>query len=299
MTMFRSCRCCRRSRLLKERRVAMEKFCTQCGFKQDENNQFCLNCGARLRPPVPAAPEQMQTETTGQKAEKPQKEVKASQKDKKKEKKVAKKATKKPGKKYGLLKAAGVLVGVALLLLGAWYAFGNQLTLHLHSKDVVEVLNSGSLDVPGAPGSDMDDIPDYVKEMIGENVQVKNENGPLLGSILPFIQVEDTKVKGYFGGNQVVYTISAPDVETWLLELDGDSLNSAEDLIAALRAYLPNAPRRVREVTVSYERSGFFTWDWEGMYETPEFTDAVSGGFNSAYSVLYDKAIEELEAMLG
>lgn len=197
----------------------------------------------------------------------------------------------------GLLIAVIILIVSALIALGTWYAFGNQLTLHLHAKEVTQTINAGSLDIPGANSNDYDEFPDFVKEMLGqeEKKETAAETGPLLNAILPYVNAECTKIHGFFGGTTVEYTITAPDVESWLLGLDAENVESAEDLLEQMKDYLPGAPDRTRTVTIEYTRSGFFKADWEGMYLIPEFTDAVSGGVNSAYSELYQKMLEQMK----
>ena len=175
--------------------------------------------------------------------------------------------------------------GVLFLM---WLGVGNQLTLRPHSERVVEILNAGSLDLPGTESA-YNELPNYIKDVLGEEY-LEEDQGPITTAVLPYIHAERVSIHGYFGKSAVTYKISAPDLENWLLNLDPTQVTSEQALLSLMEQYIPNAPRRSVEVTVEYDRQGIFSTDWYGNYYTREFTDAVCGGFNSAYSALYDQA---------
>ncbi len=182
---------------------------------------------------------------------------------------------------------------IVLFLFGVWYAFGNLITLGSHSNKVVETLNSGSLELPGMNNA-YNELPNYIKDMLGEEYKNKNEYGPMTKAILPYISAEKVKVNGFFGSSSVEYRITAPDIESWLLELDPASVTSADALLTMMEEYIKTAPKRSANVTIEYTRNGFFSTDWYGNYYTREFSDAVCGGFNSAYNELYSKVYDEI-----
>jgi len=186
-----------------------------------------------------------------------------------------------------------VILIIAGILLGAWYAFGNLITLGAHSDQVVETLNSGSLDIPGMNNA-YNELPNYVKDMLGDEHRNSGEYGPMTKAILPHISVEKVKVNGFFGGSSVEYKITAPDIESWLLGLDPALVTSTDALMSMMEEYIKTAPSRSANVTIEYTRDGFFSTEWYGNYYTREFSDAVCGGFNSAYNELYQKALNEI-----
>lgn len=273
----------------------MSSFCPKCGVEIQDEKSFCTKCGYNLaarrqqQAQVQVQPQQAQQPITS----KPQMQTPKPQKQKKEKKQKQPKKHKLPGIVRFLL----WLVGIAAVLLFLWFGFGNMVTLHLHSEDVVETLNAGSLDLPGMQ-SDYADLPQYVQDMLGEEVQ-QQQDGPIMQAILPHLKVERNKVNGFFGASSVEYTVTAPDIESWMLTLDPESVTTQEALQAALLEYIPYAPVRRTTVTVEYYRDGFFSVDWQGNYHTVAFADAISGGMNTAYNKLYEQALEELEEWMG
>jgi len=188
-----------------------------------------------------------------------------------------------------------IIAGVLFVL---WFGFGNMLTLYYHSEGVLETLNSGSLELNGAQNA-YDELPNYIKDMLDES-KFGNEYGPITTSVLPYIKAERVKINGFFGASTVEYKITAPDLESWLLNLDPALITGEDALISMLQEYIKGAPVRSVTVKVKYNRKNLFSVDWHGNYYTREFADAVCGGFNSAYNVIYEKAMQEIyEAMYG
>jgi hypothetical protein len=151
------------------------------------------------------------------------------------------------------------------------------------------------LDVPGAHYNKYAELPDFVIEMLGEDPD-KPAYGPLMSEIILHINVERNKVNGWFGQSSVEYTISAPDMESWLLNMDENKEYTEETLLAEMLEYIPNAPKRTQVVTIDYARDGLF--GWTGNYMSLDFTNAISGGINSAYNTIYEEISEDLEAPL-
>lgn len=210
------------------------------------------------------------------------------------------KPSKRKAKKHKLpliIRIIIVIIIVVGILLGAWYAFGNLITLGAHSNQVVETLNSGSLDLPGMNNA-YNELPNYVKDMLGEEHRNSGEYGPMTKTILPHISVEKVKVNGFFGSSSVEYKITAPDIESWLLNLDSSLITSTDALMSMMEEYITTAPTRSANVTIEYTRDGFFSTEWFGNYYTREFSDAVCGGFNSAYNELYSKVYNEIMGTL-
>lgn len=197
----------------------------------------------------------------------------------------------------GILKFLITIIIIAGVLFGGWYAFGNMITLYIHSEDVVATLNSGSLELAGTESA-YDELPNYIKDMLGEDY-VEEDFGPITKAVLPYISVKRTEINGFFDNSSVKYEITAPDLEKWLLNLDATAFADENEMLALMTEYIKTAPRRTAEVEIQYARDGFFAIEWRGNYYTHEFTDAVCGGLNSAYSVIYGQAMEEIEEALG
>ena len=148
-----------------------------------------------------------------------------------------------------------------------------MITLYFHSEDVVQTLNSGSLDLQGTENA-YDELPNYIKEMLDEKY-IENDYGPITKSVLPYIHVERESINGWFGASTVTYRITAPDLEVWLLNIDPVSVTDENQLLRMLDEYVMDAPKRTTVVEVSYARSHIFAIEWTGDYFTPEFTNAV------------------------
>ena len=206
--------------------------------------------------------------------------------------KKAKKKRKLPGIIWFLI----IITLIAGVLFGGWYAFGNMVTLYFHSEDVVETLNSGSLELEGTESA-YDELPNYVKDMLGEDY-AQEDYGPITKAVLPYISVERAEINGFFNESTVIYEITAPDLESWLLGLEDGSFQTEDELMALMTEYMENAPTRTAQVEIKYERDGFFSFQWYGNYYTREFTDAICGGLNSAYNVLYEQAMDEIQEVL-
>lgn len=202
---------------------------------------------------------------------------------------------KKKHKLPGIVRFLIVITVIAGVLFGSWYAFGNMLTLYIHSEDVVETLNSGSLELEGTRSA-YDELPDYVKDMLGDDVQ--EDYGPITKAVLPYISVERVKIKGFFNASSVVYEISAPDLESWLLSLEDGAFTTEDELMELMTAYMETAPVRKVQVEINYQRDGLFSFTWQGNYYTREFSDAICGGLNSAYNLLYEQAMDEINEAL-
>ncbi len=185
------------------------------------------------------------------------------------------------------------LVGAVVVLVLFWLLFGNMITLRSCTNKDLEVFNSGSLDVPGTVCYSGSDMPEFVKEMLAEDEQSEDDFTSIISQYLYF---ERTKIHGFMNGNTVEYTVYAPDMESWILNLNPQEEYTEEELFEEMVSYIPDAPIREQTITVEYFRKGLFKW--EGNYETREFADAVSGGINSAYNKLYDAAMEEMEDAL-
>lgn len=196
-------------------------------------------------------------------------------------------------KKHRFLKFLMWLFLIAAALALLWFAVGNMITLHFHSEKVVSAINGGSLDLPGLK-SNTSEMPNYVKQMLGKSDE--NDNGPVVEAVLPYLHVQRDKIHGFFGASEVDYIIYAPDLESWLLDMDTSTIYSSEQLLSELLAYIPNAPLKARRVSIKYYSEGLF--DWRGNYKTPEFADAISGGINSAYNVYYEKMLQEIKEAL-
>lgn len=191
------------------------------------------------------------------------------------------------------LKAILIIFIIAAALAFTWFAVGNQITLTIHTDKDVETMNSGSLEMPGAHYSQYSDMPDYVVRMLGADPE-SPDYGPVMSEVIPYIYVERNKVNGFFGGTTVDYTIYAPDLETWLLNLDDSKTYTQETMLEELKEYLPDAPMREQKVTIEYAHDGIF--GWQGNYMSLEFSNAISGGVNTAYNELYAEFSKELEA---
>lgn len=211
--------------------------------------------------------------------------VPVSKKDKKKNKKKNKK------KLPFIIRFFRAIIIIGAVLFVLWFGFGNMVTLYLHSEEVVETLNSGSLELAGTENA-YTELPNYVKDMLDDKY-LEDEQGPITKAVLPYIKAERISINGFFGMATVKYKITAPDIENWLLNLDPTLVTSEQALLSLMQTYIESAPQRSVEVDVQYDRKNIFSVDWRGNYYTREFADAVCGGFNSAYSTLLEQAMKE------
>ena len=284
----------------------MTKNCPSCGAICKTQASFCNQCGSSFISQDPLTPSDNEAviEPLAEQIIEDSKEeliLEVEEISKKSLKKQPKKKNKKrkKSKLIGFLKFMLTLICIAAVLFLLWITLGKWLTLHFHSNEVVESLNAGSLDFPGSHNSDYNELPDYAKEMLGENIKKEQENGPLLNAVLPYLEVERVEINWFRSGASIEYCISAPDVEHWFMSLTKEDIaKGQETLMKDLDNYLIIANRRKKNVTVEYTKSGLFSIDWQGNYETIEFADAISGGVNTAYNELYKQAIDEMEEML-
>ncbi|MBR5515425.1 MAG: zinc ribbon domain-containing protein [Clostridia bacterium] len=304
----------------------MSNFCGKCGTALPTGCKFCPKCGTRITEQIEAGTEDVilktenssELETNSQ--NKPESEVKgqgiqentkAPQESKenvsaqvkenkeKKQKKISKsKENQKKGKKKksGCLKFFVVLAVIALIIVGLWYSVGNYFTLMIHTNKVLEVFNSGSLDFSEFQNEPYEELPLYVREMMGEQPD-PDEQGPIITAMNPYLHFERVKISGFFGKSDVVYKIVSRDIESWILSLDYSQITSTEQLQEMILDYIPTAPVKEYTVIIHYTKDGMF--NWRGEYETPEFANAITGGLNSAYNELYIKMIEEMEEIFG
>lgn len=165
---------------------------------------------------------------------------------------------KKPKKKHklpGIVRFLIAIIIIAVILLGGWYAFGNMITLYIHSEDVVDTLNSGSLELEGTQ-STYDELPNYIKDMLGEGY-IEEDFGPVTQAVLPYISVERTKINGFFNNSTVKYEITAPDLENWLLNLEPGSFADENELLTLMIQYIETAPTRTAEVEINTSATDF------------------------------------------
>lgn len=283
----------------------MYKKCEYCGTVNDAPDKYCKGCGAPLpqlqpvqnnRPVSNNRPIPNVVVTNGVHNTLPVNGNKNKKKNKVKASKKADRKVKAPNQKKGvkrILKPILVIVIVAAVVAFAWFAVGNQITLSIHTDKDVKTMNSGSLEMPGANYNQYGDMPDYVVEMLGGNPD-SPDYGPLMTEVLKYVYVERNSVNGFFGKSTAEFTIYAPDLESWLVNLDGSKKYTQDTLLEEMKAYLPNAPKRSQQVTIEYAHDGIF--GWQGNYMSLEFANAVSGGINTAYNELYTEFSKDLEA---
>lgn len=245
----------------------MKNKCPTCKSPIDPSARFCEVCGTDI--------------------------VHAEEKTKvRKSKSPKQKREKSPRKTLNIVIALLCVLATVVLV---WFAVGNYITLSIHTNDDLDILNSGSLKVPGAHYSKYSELPDYVAQMLGKDDK-DSEYGPLMSEVIPYIRVERNKINGLFGQSSVEYTVYAPDLESWLLNQNPSSGYTQNDFLKDLKEYIPSAQLRPQKVTIEYSRVGLF--DWEGDYMSLEFSNAVSGGINTAYNKLYEQISDELEENL-
>ena len=288
-------------------------FCPRCGHGDYTPGYYCTHCGYHHSQPIqpsktaPAAPQQMQqpspsqvqrpspqqqqptpAQTYSPAAQQPQYQANPAGNGKKQKPARVKKRS---GK--GFFKQFLIFILVNAFLVFLWFAVGNYITLSIHSREVVETINNGSLSLSGVVNNDFDKLPVYVQNKLS---RPRQENGPIIDLMLPYIRIETMKVNGFLGESTVEYKVTAPNVETWLLELDASSLRDENDFLQKLEEYIRSAPCSPRNVTINYHADGLFRW--QGNYNTPEFLDAITGGMNTAYTELYETIWDELEDIL-
>ncbi|MBR5453944.1 MAG: zinc ribbon domain-containing protein [Clostridia bacterium] len=261
----------------------MNYFCPNCGKEGYVPGYFCPQCGYKspaaeakpqnTTPPVPQPPINQQIPNM--------KQVKKLQKAKKK------------GGFGRFLKKLAIFIIVNLTLVFIWFAVGNMITLSIYTSDVADTISSGSLELETSMNSSYDQLPIYVQNMVKKP---NTEKGPIVDAMLPYLDAKRVKVNGFFGKSTVVYEISAPDMESFIKGLDGDTIESREQLLDMITEYARTAPRSSRTVEINYHRRGLFSW--YGNYDTPEFLDAVTGGINTAYTELYREMMREIEEAL-
>ncbi len=309
-------------------------YCINCGHQLPDDSHFCPYCGTKVTSfksnsennlpnsdttptecdisvTVPKTPDENEnspasTDIEPISSEETPKEISSnpeapsslplSKKELKKQKKQKKQG--KPSKKSrfkSFVKLLIILAVICGILAGLWFTFGNMITLTIHSKDVVKTISSGSLDLKGNENP-YAELPDYIKNMISDK-SLTQEIGPVTSTILPYVRAEKKSVHGFFGRSSVEYTITAPDVETWLLNYPMTDATTETQILADMAEYVKTAPTRTVDVTINYYKDGFFSADWRGNYKTREFVDAICGGMNSAYNKKYQEALDELGVM--
>ncbi|MBP3442284.1 MAG: zinc ribbon domain-containing protein [Clostridia bacterium] len=286
----------------------MYKRCPYCGTINADTNKFCISCATPLHqvqpdprivaPMMGGRPMQGNVQMQGaqQKNNVKGKKKKGDKKSKKKRSAASENLSPEQKKKRRIKKILTPIISIVVVVAVvafAWFAVGNQITLSIHTDKDVDTMNSGRLEMPGAYYSQYSDMPDYVVKLLGGDPQ-SPDYGPVMTEVMPYVRVERNKVNGFFGGNTVEYTIYAPDLESWLLNLGNSKKYTQDSLLEELKAYLPNAPLRSQVVTIEYAHDGIFSW--QGNYMCIEFSNAISGGINTAYSELYAAYTEELEA---
>ncbi len=255
----------------------MQIKCPKCGGEWPDSARFCGFCGTRLR--TPQSGEMNSAKLQANQMASPQYSSPAPN-------------VKIQRKKHGFLKALlclAVTTGVLALL---WFAVGNWITLYFHSNDVVETLNSGSMELAGLESA-YSTLPNFVQDMLAME---QTEENPVIEANLPYIRASRKKIYGFFGAASVEYVIYAPNVEDYLLELDMSTINSSEQLLELVVSNIPNLPLKEHCVAVEYYKDGLFSW--RGNYLTTAFSNAVSGGLNSAYNQFYFEMMKAFEEAL-
>ena len=263
-------------------------YCPECGYKKPENEKPKQNTvpeEPQPQTPQPQGPQQQMTQAQVSQPQVPQPQVPAQMPAGEK----AKKQKKKGG--FGrFLKKLAIFIIVNLVLVGIWFSVGNMITLSIYTKDVADTISSGSIDLEDSMNEGYSQLPIYVQNMVKKP---NASHGPIVDAMLPYLNAERVKVNGFFGKSTVVYEISAPDMESFIKGLDGDTLESREHLLEMIMEYARTAPRTTREVEIVYHRRGLFSW--YGNYDSPEFLDAITGGINTAYTELYKEMMKEFE----
>ncbi len=247
------------------------------------------------RAPMPApsrAPIQAPTAGSDKTASKKKPTKKAGSKGGKKSNKKLNKKKKTPKERLKACIVPTIIIGITAFLV---FAFGNNITLRSRSDKDMEVFNTGSLEVPGSTYNKYSQLPTYAIKMLGGDPD-EPQYGELMSLIIPHIKVERNSINGFFGGKTVEYTVYAPDMETWLLNLNPPEGYTQDDMLKDIAEYIPDAPLRSQVVTIEYSHDGLF--DWQGNYMEPEFTNAISGGISTAYQELYAEIYVQLQEEL-
>ncbi len=100
--------------------------------------------------------------------------------------------------------------------------------------------------------------------------------------------------------NRVTYTIEAPDMESFMKDLDPDELGNTDELFDKNVKYIKTTQnRKEREADVFYKKQdGKWIPDYSD-YVSKEFLDAFTGGMGSGYQYWYNQMLQELKKNLG
>lgn len=187
-----------------------------------------------------------------------------------------------------------IIAAAVLAVIFLWYAFGNVLLLNIHAHYAVSEINSGSIEFTKSENEAYGRLPEYVKSML--DTPEPEDDGPIMKAMLPYIRAEVAGVNGLFGGREITLRVFAPDLEAFLEDLDINTVSSSDELQSMLLNYIPSAPLRSEEVTVSCFKKSIFTL--EGVWDDEGFVNALYGGFNSAYADFYTRAVNEIKEAL-
>lgn len=270
--------------------------CPNCGASDFVPGTACEKCGFLAQEHVSYEKPVIQNETQSEKAVESHTDTPMNQTNKKNKKNKKQKKQKPPKKKVETktkIKRLCIFLGIVGILALCWVAFINMITLSAHSNEVVDTINASSLDVPGLRNEAYNALPHYAKEYVDNPADTSS--GPIVQAVLPYVHIERVRVRGFFLNSSVEYKISAPDMESWILQLDESDVKSEKAFMKSLEQYLTDAPYTERNVTVEYSKDSD---GWKGNYKTPEFLDAISGGVNSAYTELYSQMLSELKEAL-
>lgn len=131
-----------------------------------------------------------------------------------------------------------------------------------------------------------------------EESESELSNGDKL--VQAILQYSDVKYSISVFENKVTYTINAPDIESFMKDLNPNELGTADDLFEQNMDYIKTTEnRKAREVEVTYQKQdGKWVPDYSD-YISKEFLDAFTGGMGSGYQYWYNQMLQELKKNLG
>ena len=287
----------------------MAKFCKMCGSALDLNTGKCPNCDKPATTDVTAAPIYAPTNLSQPQPQPSKKELKAEKKrlkkqakqDKKKQKKAQ--LTKKQKVKRFFIKLIAILLALIIAVSGCLCAlvyfdlvdvpFLSEIVdsakMKILRQKEAEAIEKAFKDGDAEKvnmlifGDNSIKVDDNTSINFGPNNKINN-NG-IISYILKRTEVDMVEMDD----STITYKIASPNMKGVFDNVT--DIETQEELLQHIFLFVDDSKTVERNVTVNYvvTDSGIAI-----DYQTTEFLDAILGGLVSEYSILYEKALAEI-----